>query len=329
MARVLAVHPAAIGRTRFLALSDAASPPDLSLCVETSRGSKLGFALKALTAVCTHLVTDGCHLAQIGLLPGLRCKPLLTFIHGIELWEDARPRYVRAAQAATLPLFNSEYTRRRAERVHGPFPRGAICPLATEANEPPETPPRRDRPDVLIVGRITERERYKGHHELIEAWPAVVAAVPDARLRIVGVGTGLAALRRLAGLSPVATNILFDGFVAEEQLEEVYASASVFAMPSRGEGFGLVYVEAMRHGLPVVTCAGEAGAEVIRDGVTGFAVDLARPGELADRMVTLLRDQGLATRMGIAGRERWAANYRFVHFQQRFSGHLDAFLGSP
>ena len=326
MARVLSEHPKSRDCTRYLSLLDHEPPPDLDFPIRVAGGSKFAFARRAMFSRCTHLITDGCHVAQVARLPGLRNKPLLTFLHGIEIWENARPGYIRAAKAATLPLFNSEYTRRRAERLHGEFPRAVICPLATEADAPPDAPPNRQRPEVLIVGRITERERYKGHHELIEAWPAVVAAVPDARLRVVGKGTGEQELKDLAAKTGVTGSILFDGFVPEEKLDSIYAGASVFAMPSRGEGFGLVYVEAMRHGLPVITCAREAGAEVIREGETGFAVDLEKPGELADRLINLLRDPDLAERMGQAGRRHWANNYRFTHFQKRFIGFLDAFL---
>lgn len=326
MAQVLSQYGDTMDCTRYLSLLDTLPPPDLAFDVRVMGCSKWRFCRAALFSRCSHLITDGCHVAQIGRLPGFRHKPLMTFIHGIEVWENAAPGYIKAAKSATMPLFNSEYTRRRAERLHGEFTRGVICPLATESDEFPTVTPRRERPVVLIVGRITERDRCKGHHELIEAWPKVVDAVPDARLRIVGKGSGEAELKRLAAGTSASSSIIFEGFVPEEKLDEAYASATVFAMPSRGEGFGLVYAEAMRHGLPVITCAREAGEEVIRDGVTGFAVDLEKPGELADRLIELLRDSELAARMGQAGREHWAGNYRFIHFKKRFEGYLEAFL---
>lgn len=326
MARVLSEHPFSRDRTQYISLLDQAPPPDLTLNVIPMAGSKWRFCKSVFLSRMSHFVTDGCHVAQVARLPGLRRKPLMTFIHGIEVWENSRPGYIKTAKAASMALFNSEYTRRRAERLHGPFNNGVICPLATESEELPAALPRRNRPDVLIVGRITERERYKGHHELIEAWPKVVQAVPDARLRIVGKGSGEVELKQLAAGTGVSDSIIFEGFVAEEKLDDLYAEASVFAMPSRGEGFGLVYVEAMRHGLPVITCANEAGAEVIREGTTGFAVDLQKTDELAERIVQLLRDPDLARRMGQAGREHWAANYRFTHFQNRFTQYLNQFF---
>src|SRR5256885_6444386 len=93
---------------------------------------------------------------------------------------------------------------------------------------------------------------YKGHVEMIDAWPAVNSAVADARLVIAGSGPGLEEIRRRAAQSPAASAIEVRGFVPEEQMTGVWADASVLALPSRGEGFGLVYIEAMRHGIPVI-----------------------------------------------------------------------------
>jgi phosphatidylinositol alpha-1,6-mannosyltransferase len=169
-------------------------------------------------------------------------------------------------------------------------------------------------------------ERYKGHHELIAAWPAVTAAVPGALLRIVGRGPGEPELRALAARSPVAPQIAFEGFVPDARVEELYARATVFAMPSRGEGFGLVYIEAMRHGLPVIASVHDAGPEVVADGVTGFTVDLDRPGQLAERLIELLRNHETARRMGEAGRECWARQYRFSCFRARLAPILADFL---
>jgi phosphatidyl-myo-inositol dimannoside synthase len=290
--------------------------------------SRVRLAWRALWSSCTHLITDACNLGQLHWLPNLRRRPLLTFLHGVEIWEEAKPRWVRSARGATVPVFVSEYSRRRAERAHGPFPTARVCPLATEQDDPPPPgSPAADPPEVLIVGRMF-RERYKGHHELIAAWLRVAAAAPGATLRIVGRGPGEPELRALAGRSPAAAHIRFDGFVPDDQLEGLYARATAFAMPSRGEGFGLVYIEAMRHGLPVIASVHDAGQEVVEDGVTGFTVDLDRPGHLADRLVKVLKDHETARRMGEAGRARWARDYRFSAFRDRLVPILSEFLTS-
>jgi phosphatidylinositol alpha-1,6-mannosyltransferase len=178
---------------------------------------------------------------------------------------------------------------------------------------------------VLIVGRL-ETGRPKGHDELIACWPTVAAAVPGARLAIVGRGPDHPRIRGIAASSAAAASIDLLGFVSDQELERLYNRAAVFAMPSRGEGFGLVYIEAMRHGLPVVGSVHDAAPEVNLDGVTGANVDLDRPGQLAERLVELLRDRALASRLGEAARARWQANFRYSCFRERVRPVLEALV---
>ncbi len=316
---------------RGLTLGDCGEvAPDLNLPVTATCGSRLRFIAGALWAglSCRHFLFDGCHLAQVYQLPPLRGKPMLTFLHGIEVWEEAPARYIRSARRATFLVANSEFTRDKADRLHGGLARARVCWLATESDEPP--PPAAQLggrpPEVLIVSRLGER--YKGHEELILCWPRVAAAVPGATLRIVGTGPDGEKLRKLAAQSSVAGQIVFSGFVADAELDRVYAGTRVFAMPSRGEGFGLVYIEAMRHGLPVVASDADAAPEVVNHGETGYTINLKKPNELSETLIHLLRNPDEAARLGEAGRRRWADHFRFSAFRARFLPMLQEFLST-
>lgn len=325
MAKVLTEEFADTASARFLTLHDTAAPPGIEAPVRPHGGSNWRMARSALLHGGSHLITDACNLGQLHGLPRLRRKPYLTFLHGIEIWEDAKPRWVRSAQAATVPLFNSNYSRARAEKLHGPFLRANVCWLATESDAaPPALPRPPGAADVLMVGRI--EERYKGHHDMVSAWPAVVAAIPGATLRIIGKGPGQPYLEDLAAKSGAGGNIVFEGFVSEERLEDLYSRAALFALPSRGEGFGLVYIEAMRHRLPVIASVHDAAQEVVLDGVTGYTVNLDEPGQLAERIIRVLRNPDLAARMGEAGHARWAEHFRYSGFRDRFALILRDFL---
>ncbi|MDY3551862.1 glycosyltransferase family 4 protein [Gemmata sp. JC717] len=325
MGRVLLEDFADRATVSLLSLHDEAPAADVGAPVRCAGGSRLRMAWHALRTSGTHLITDTCNLGRLRRLPGLN-RPHLAALHGIEIWEGASPAWVSSAKAATVQMFNSDYTRRRAERAHGRFGRAEVCWLATEAERPP---PPRPRPsasaEVLVVGRMVA-DRDKGHRDLIAAWPSVVDAVPGATLRVVGRGPGQAALEALAAQSGAGQSIVFEGFATEERLDELYARATAFAMPSRGEGFGIVYIEAMRHGLPVVASVHDAAPEIVLDGGTGFTVDLDAPGQLADRVIRLLREPGLADRFGAAARCRWAEHFRFSCFRKRFGDILGRFL---
>lgn len=326
VARVLAEERAA-GRVEVggALLADGAAPADLALPLVGCRGSRGRFVWNAWLAARDygHFLYNFSGLARAhNRLPGLR-RPFATFLVGIDVWEDAHPDRVRWARRADLLVSISGHTRERAERAHGGLGHARVCWLATEEEAPAERRPRPHPPTALIVSRIDERENYKGHDELLTAWPRVTAQVPGARLLVIGAGSGLAELRaRAAGMAGVE----FRGFVPEGQMQEVWDEADVFAMPSRGEGFGLVYAEAMRQGLPVIASVHDAGGEINLDSVTGFNVDLGRPDELGGRVIELLSDAGLRRRQGEAGRERWAEHFRYSAFRERFLGILRPWL---
>jgi phosphatidylinositol alpha-1,6-mannosyltransferase len=254
-------------------------------------------------------------------------RPLLAWVHGIEVWEGARADRLDAARRVDYLVVNSAYTRERADRAHGGFARARVCWLGTESDDAPEPQRPNGPPVVLVLGRL-EPGRDKGHAALIDVWPTVVGAVPDAHLLIVGGGPDLLRVRALAARSSAAAHIEVAGFVPDPAMAAVWARATVFAMPSRGEGFGLVYIEAMRHGLPVVASVHDAAPEVNLDGETGYNADLARPGDLADRLVHLLRDRDLAQRLGAAGQRRWTQHFRYSSFRARFLSVLEDFVSS-
>jgi phosphatidylinositol alpha-1,6-mannosyltransferase len=167
-------------------------------------------------------------------------------------------------------------------------------------------------------------ERYKGHDQLIDAWPQVVARVPDAQLVFAGSGDDLPRLRQRATESPASASIAFTGFVARPALAALYDRAAVFALPSRGEGFGLVYLEAMAHRLACVGSIHDAAPEVIVDGVTGQLVNQDNVPEMADTLATLLLDESRRRTMGEAGYERVAREFTFDRFSDRLRGLLRA-----
>jgi phosphatidylinositol alpha-1,6-mannosyltransferase len=182
---------------------------------------------------------------------------------------------------------------------------------------------------VLIVGRLDSRERYKGHDQLLDAWPAVVARVPGARLTIVGEGDDAPRLKAKASALGLDGHVAFAGFLPLEGLDAAYRAASVFAMPSRGEGFGLAYVEAMSHALPCIGSTHDAASEVIVDGRTGFLVDQSDPAALTARIVQLLADSSLRTRMGVEAVRTVRERYTFDRFASRLESLIAERLEGP
>lgn len=324
-ARVLAL---AEPGSRALSLFDAPAegwPLPLRAC----GGRKLRFLLACHIAALSssYFIYDQLGLARAHPgVPGLR-RPHAVWIHGIDVWEDAPRPYLAAARRADMLLCNSHYTKQRSQMLHGLFGDAEVCWLGTEEDDPPARAPDFSGPPTVVILARIDRPSYKGHQELIQCWPRVRCAVPDARLVVVGGGPGLDDVRAAARSSSVAAAIEVKGFVAESEIEAIWRSAHVLAMPSRGEGFGLVYIEAMRRSVPVVASVHDAAQEVNLDGLTGFNVDLQRKDELTDRVVQLLRDPSLAARMGRNGFAHWRENFRYSAFEQRLRPLLAAVAG--
>jgi phosphatidyl-myo-inositol dimannoside synthase len=313
---------------RIQVLSDQVNDPPMVAPARVDTWSRLRFVGGVQRAVldCSHFIYDFVGMARAHPhIPFCRL-PMMTWLHGIDVWENTPSHRIRTARMASLLVANTNYTLSRANRVHNSFINAKVCWLATESDRRP-TKPRQigGPPTVLVVGRMDET-RYKGHSAIIRCWPEVVAAVPDARLTIVGMGPGREQLVQEAACSSAHQSIKLLGFIPDEEIESEWSRATVFAMPSRGEGFGLVYIEAMRHAIPVIASVHDAGSEINLHGVTGFNIDLDRAGELTERIVELLRNQDLAATLGREGQNRWEVHFRYSAFQSRFRSIVSEFL---
>ena len=312
-----------------LALLDERQQQVAGLMAATVRGSRVRFAVHCHRAAIgkERFVYDSVGVARAHPRFWPLNKPYAVWIHGVEVWNNLHRDRARALKRAALVLVNSHHTLKKFVDLHWPLENAHVCPLATEDDSPPArgadfTGP----PTVFILARIDASQDYKGHRELIASWPEVVDAVPEARLVIAGGGSGLESVRAQAAESGVAGQIDVLGFVPDQDLPDLWRQAHVFAMPSRGEGFGLVYIEAMRHGVPVIASVQDAGQEVNLDGETGFNINLDRPEELTARLITLLENPDRARTMGQAGFRRWQQHYRYSAFAERLMSILGRFL---
>nr|WP_225444717.1 glycosyltransferase [Pseudomarimonas arenosa] len=206
--------------------------------------------------------------------------------------------------------------------------RCAVIPLGLEAERPESAPPdwpNHDQLKLLAVGRLSY---YKGFETLLDA----VARTADVQLLLIGEGerrTALAA--RIAALG-LHERVRMTGHLDDPQIEAAYRACDVFCLPSldRAEAFGLVLLEAMRAGKPVVASAvpGSGMTEVVQDQQTGLLVSPGDPDSLAEALALLRERPDLRAQLGQAGRGRFEANYRFDPVGQSISDVYGQLLAS-
>jgi phosphatidylinositol alpha-1,6-mannosyltransferase len=172
-------------------------------------------------------------------------------------------------------------------------------------------------PVGLIVGRMSWRERYKGHDAVMDAWPLIRAAVPGAKLVIVGTGDDEPRLRRRVEQERLQV-IEFRGRLSDAEKDLAYRSARLLFYPSAQEGFGLAGVEALAFGVPLLGLAGTVLEELFPNG-EGVVVarDLGRDS-IAKAAIPVLTDARLASSLGQAGRARVQNTFLEEHFAVRF-----------
>lgn len=330
VARMTAAALSGFGEMRALACQDKIDHRIGTVPVRAFNDRRFRFALSNFTESrwATHVIYDFAGTARAHLDLPLSRRPYAVWMHGWEVWQKPSPKYLLAIAGAGLVLANSAYTLARAQTN---LPTGIevrVCPLGTTVDNPPAiVGPSHGPPTVMLLGRADELFA-KGHDILIEVWPQVISAVPGARLLFVGGGNALGRVRALAASSPAREAIEIAGFVTDENIDAYWQRATVFAMLGFAEGFGLVYADAMRHGLPLVASADDGGQEVNVDGVTGFNVARSDKKRLTEVLVTLLRDRDYGRTLGAAGHIRWRELYSFSAFKQRLVASTHDFLSA-
>jgi phosphatidylinositol alpha-1,6-mannosyltransferase len=322
--------------SHFLSLNDSADEHEVKVAGIAVRftgfgKSKRRFAAKAvgLAREAQMVLAAHPHLAVPVSAMRARSKKFSSIVqsHGVEVWKPLnalRGICLRRAELVTAP---SRFT---AEKLHQiqrlPETKIQILPWgldpefltltqrASEFSLPAGIPNSRY---VLAVGRWSSDERYKGFDTLIRALPGLLRQTPDLHLVFVGDGDDRSNLDALAKEKKIEQRVHFVSRISREQLVACYAKADVFALPSSGEGFGFVFLEAMA--LSKAAVGGNHGGipDIIDEGKTGFLVTHGDEQQLGAQLNLLLRDRALREEMGQRGRDRVMQKFTFQKFETR------------
>ncbi len=292
--------------------------PDLLVC------GHLNFALPAL------------------LLRRLVGTPFAAIAYGIEAWDVRSAGRRRALRAAGARWAISQFTREKLADQLGLAPTEVDllpCCFLPEKFSPRPKPThllRRygltpDQPVLLTIARLAGAERYKGYDQLLRALVELRRRLPRVRYLLGGRGQDRDRIVRLAVELGVAENLTLAGFIPDHELEDHYNLCDAFAMPSKGEGFGIVFLEAMACGKPVLAGNKDGSVDPVLNGELGALVDPDDvPGIARELELILTRRHPLAIlQQPEELRRRVIAAYGYPHFVSLLAERLRALGLSP
>jgi phosphatidyl-myo-inositol dimannoside synthase len=325
-------------RAEFLSLNDPAGEH----AVETDQGTipVRGFGRRKAQFVQAAIARarDGARIAIAGhpnlALPAACAKflaPNLQFVamsHGVEVWKRLPMVRRRALAAADLALAPSRDTAAKLVAIQS-VPEKKVRRLAWPLNPsflrlaeaPQELRLPRPFPTgrvILTVGRWDTAERYKGADQLIQATAQLRSIHSDLQLLVVGSGSDVPRLQELARQLEVTARVHFRQGLSREELAACYFRSDIFALPSTGEGFGIVYLEAMAFAKPVVGAACGGSTDLIEDGTNGLLVAPRDTAALAAALERLLENEALRRELGRRGGEIVRERYAFEAFETGF-----------
>lgn len=260
----------------------------------------------------------------------------VIFAHGRENWKSVRWVDQQSIRNSTFVITNSHFTLRKMQQRFRRL-RAEACPLGLSVShamrsDAPEGPRARlqfkacdgrvrdlGSRMLLLVGRLDPQDRRKGHDALIKVLPRLLVRYPEVQLVFAGPDGDRAHVTQLAQREGVGSAVFVPGYVETSTLQRLYERCYAFVMPSKQEGFGLVYLEAMNFAKACVGCLDDGAEDVIVDRQTGYLVrDPHDAAELLTVVSKLLDDPARTQTLGRNGFDRLHDQFSPEHFRRQF-----------
>ena len=270
---------------------------------QPAQPGRLAFTYQAIRTIRQHgpfdvIFCGHLYMAPLAaLLSKLAGAPVWLQLHGIEAWH--RPSFLQrwAAERAQLVTAVSRHTRRLFLNWANCAPETIkVLPNTVDERFSPGPKPDalldryqlRGKKVLLTVSRLAASERYKGHDRVIQAVAELRSSLPDIVYVVAGDGDDRPRLEQLASELGVIELVRFIGHVPDSELPDLYRSADVFIMPSTGEGFGIVFLQALASGIPVIGGDNDGSRDPLRDGLDGYLVSADNPKVLPEAIGKIL-----------------------------------------
>lgn len=248
-------------------------------------------------------------------------KRYFVILHGIEAWRRVSIFERYAARSAERVIATTHYTSNvfsRINKIDESLLR--VIPICTE--EVPILPQQgiqlKGGFKMLCVARLAASERYKGVDHVFQALAKLKSQYPEIHLNVVGDGDDRARLQCYAEELGVVDQVTFWGHLSDKERNAAYTDCDVFVMPSKMEGFGVVFLEAMSHGKPCIGGNHGGTPEVIERGKSGFLVEYGDVESLVRHIESLYNDSSLAESLGSRGYDLISGKFNSTRFRESY-----------
>lgn len=290
-------------------------------------------AARSKKKLITHAIlnrpkTDVLIVGHLGLAPLAHALKILrrvrnydVILHGIEAWKPVSPLNRRALLAARNIIATTNYTVEECGKSnHIPADRFKVIPLCADERKVTPSPifELNGEFKLLCVARQDASERYKGFEQIFEAMAQLRLTNPDIHLNLVGTGDDQTRLKQVEEELGISDQVTFWGTLSDEELAAAYRDCDVYVMPSAREGFGIVFLEAMRHGKPCIGGNHGGTPDVIEHGKSGYLLEYGDVAALVDYMRSLADDPLVRRSLGERGAELVEDRFSFQYFRSSY-----------
>ncbi len=261
--------------------------------------------------------------------------PYWVIVHGLDAWNIADKSKLYGLKSAQKIVSVSNYTRDRivAEQHISP----ELIPLLpvtfddrkfTIKPKPQYLLDRHqlhpEQPVILTVTRLASGDRYKGYDQIIQALPAIRRQIPNICYLLVGKGDDRDRIEAMVDDLDLRDCVIFAGFVPDQELADYYNLCDLFAMPSKGEGFGIVYLEALACGKPTIGGNQDGAIDALCNGELGVLVNPDSIDEIGETIIQILTNKHSLSILDQPEmlRQKAIAKYGFEQFKRNLAALL-------
>ncbi len=247
--------------------------------------------------ICAHInFSFICALASVFL-----GKKYFLIVYGIDIWKENSKRKNYGLKKAKKIIAISKFTASKCIEIDNKFKEKIeIIPPFVDKDKffPKEKSQElikkynlKNKKVILTVARLSKTEAYKGYDKVIKAMPKILKEVPEAIYILVGSGEDIKRIKKIVKENNLENKVILTGFVDDKELVDYYNLTDVFVMPSKGEGFGIVFLEALACGVPVIAGNKDGSVDAVLDGELGLLVDPDKTNDIAKAIIGVLKKE--------------------------------------